>query len=60
MLNHIANNKTVGVIDQSLLDSARKAHIFGAPLAAKFMDSAAKVESLGASLTDVRDRDRRS
>ncbi|OPF79219.1 membrane protein insertase YidC [Streptomyces antioxidans] len=54
VLNHIANNKTVGVIDQSLLDSARNAHIFGAPLSVKFMDSASKVESLGASLTDVR------
>lgn len=54
VLNHIANNKTVGVIDQNLLDSARNAHIFGAPLSVKFMDSASKVESLGASLTDVR------
>ncbi|MBO3673753.1 membrane protein insertase YidC [Streptomyces sp. NEAU-YJ-81] len=54
VLNHIANNKTVGVIDQTLLDSARNAHIFGAPLSVKFMDSASKVESLGASLTDVR------
>ncbi|MFE2185183.1 membrane protein insertase YidC [Streptomyces sp. NPDC059455] len=54
VLNHIANNRTVGVIDQSLLDSARNAHIFGAPLSVKFMDSASKVESLGASLTDVR------
>ncbi|WNE97686.1 membrane protein insertase YidC [Streptomyces luomodiensis] len=54
VLNHIANNKTVGVIDQSLLDSARNAHIFGAPLSVKFMSSADKVQSLGASLTDVR------
>ncbi|GAA3362379.1 membrane protein insertase YidC [Streptomyces antimycoticus] len=55
VLNHIANNRTVGVItDQALLDSARNAHIFGAPLSVKFMDSASKVESLGASLTDVR------
>ncbi|WFB08469.1 membrane protein insertase YidC [Streptomyces sp. LX-29] len=55
VLNKIANNHTVGVIDdQALLDSARNAHIFGAPLAAKFMDSAEKVESLGASLLDVR------
>ncbi|UNO40961.1 membrane protein insertase YidC [Streptomyces sp. MST-110588] len=54
VLNHIANNKTVGFIDQSLLESAQKAHIFGAPLAAKFMDSAEKIESLGASLTNVR------
>ncbi|MEV5485324.1 MULTISPECIES: membrane protein insertase YidC [Streptomyces] len=54
VLSHIAQNKTVGVIDQSLLESAQKAHIFGAPLAAKFMDSAAKIESLGASVTNVR------
>lgn len=54
VLNHIAQGKTVGVIDQSLLDSARKAHIFGAPLSAKFMDNAGKIESLGATLTDVR------
>ncbi|UQA94281.1 membrane protein insertase YidC [Streptomyces halobius] len=54
VLNHIANNQTVGVINQSLLDSANKAHIFGAPLAAKFMDDAGKIENLGASLTDVR------
>jgi YidC/Oxa1 family membrane protein insertase len=54
VLNHIANNRTVGFIDQSLLDSARSAHIFGAPLSVKFMSSASKVESLGASLTDVR------
>ncbi len=55
VLNHIANNRPVGVItDQAMLDSARNAHIFGAPLSVKFMDSASKVESLGASLTDVR------
>lgn len=54
VLSAIASNKKIGVIDQSLLDSARQAHIFGAPLAAKFMDSAEKVEALGASLTDVR------
>ncbi|MEW2123218.1 membrane protein insertase YidC [Streptomyces sp. NPDC058369] len=54
VLSAIASNKKIGVIDQSLLDSARQAHIFGAPLAAKFMDSAEKVQALGASLTDVR------
>ncbi|MFE7613011.1 membrane protein insertase YidC [Streptomyces celluloflavus] len=54
VLSHIAQNKTVGVIDLPLLESAQKAHIFGAPLAAKFMDSAEKIESLGASLVDVR------
>ncbi|MFH8608585.1 membrane protein insertase YidC [Streptomyces sp. NPDC018029] len=54
VLNGIATGKEIGVIDGDLLESARKAHIFGAPLAAKFMDSADKVASLGATLTDVR------
>jgi YidC/Oxa1 family membrane protein insertase len=54
VLSAIASGKTIGVIDQPLLDSARQAHIFGAPLAAKFMDSEEKVQALGASLTDVR------
>ncbi|MFI9001511.1 membrane protein insertase YidC [Streptomyces sp. NPDC053541] len=54
VLSHIAEGKTIGVINQSLLDSARQAHIFGAPLAAKFTDSAEKVASLNASITDVR------
>ncbi|MBN0043298.1 membrane protein insertase YidC [Streptomyces actuosus] len=54
VLNGIATGKTIGVINEDLLASARQAHIFGAPLAAKFMDSQAKVEALGASLTDVR------
>lgn len=54
VLNGIATGKTIGVIDDQLLESARKAHIFGAPLAAKFTDSADKVASLSASLTDVR------
>ncbi|MDI3420568.1 membrane protein insertase YidC [Streptomyces luteolus] len=55
VLNSIASNKTVGsVIDEQLLASAQKAHIFGAPLAAKFMDSAEKVASLDATLLNVR------
>lgn len=54
VLNGIATGKTIGVIDDQLLESARKAHIFGAPLAAKFTDSADKVASLNATLTDVR------
>ncbi|NNN31951.1 membrane protein insertase YidC [Streptomyces sp. S3(2020)] len=54
VLNSIANNDTIGVINQSLLQSAQKAHIFGAPLAAKFTDSAADVQALDASLTTVR------
>lgn len=54
VLNKIANNHPVGSINQDLVDSAREAHIFGAPLSVKFMSSASKVEGLGASLTDVR------
>ncbi|MGW3493262.1 membrane protein insertase YidC [Streptomyces sp. NPDC001020] len=54
VLNGIASGKTIGVIDDKLLASAQKAHIVGAPLAAKFTDSADKVTQLGASLMDVR------
>lgn len=54
VLNSIANNDTVGVINQTLLQSAQKAHIFGAPLAAKFTDSSADVAELEASLITVR------
>lgn len=54
VLASIASGKTVGVINQPLLESARQAHIFGAPLAAKFMDSAEKVAALDASITNVR------
>ncbi|MCD9876979.1 membrane protein insertase YidC [Streptomyces guryensis] len=54
VLNGIATGSTIGVINDSLLASARKAHIFGAPLAAKFTDSSAKVDALGASITNVR------
>ncbi len=54
VLNSIATGKTIGAINEQLLDSARQAHIFGAPLAAKFTDSAEKLDGLGASLTDVR------
>ncbi|WP_406373240.1 membrane protein insertase YidC [Streptomyces sp. NBC_00647] len=54
VLNAIATGKTIGVINDDLLASARDAHIFGAPLAAKFTDSAETVAALGATLTDVR------
>ncbi|GAA2579862.1 MULTISPECIES: membrane protein insertase YidC [Streptomyces] len=54
VLNAIASGDTIGVINKSLLESAQKAHIVGAPLAAKFTDGSSKVEALGASLTDVR------
>ncbi|MEE1939520.1 membrane protein insertase YidC [Streptomyces sp. TRM 70361] len=54
VLNKIAIGREVGVLDQGLVDSARNAHIFGAPIAARFMDSADKVEALGATLVNVR------
>lgn len=54
VLNHIAQNKTVAFIDKDLLASAQKAHIFGAPLSVKFLDSATKIERLGSTVTDVR------
>jgi YidC/Oxa1 family membrane protein insertase len=54
VLNSIASNDTIGVINNRLLESAQKAHIFGAPLAAKFTDGSAKVQELGSSITDVR------
>lgn len=54
VLNSIANNDTIGVINESLLQSAQKAHIFGAPLAAKFTDSSSDVAALDATLTTVR------
>ncbi|MEU6799780.1 membrane protein insertase YidC [Streptomyces neyagawaensis] len=54
VLNSIANNDTIGVINESLLESAQKAHIFGAPLAATFTDSAAEAAKLDASITTVR------
>ncbi|MFJ2110440.1 membrane protein insertase YidC [Streptomyces sp. NPDC087850] len=54
VLSSIASGNTIGVINQGLLDSARQAHIFGAPLAAKFTDGSAKVASLHATVTDVR------
>ncbi|MGW5096129.1 membrane protein insertase YidC [Streptomyces nodosus] len=54
VLNGIASGKTIGVINDQLLASAQKAHIIGAPLAAKFTNSADVVTALGATLTDVR------
>ncbi|MFD5366251.1 membrane protein insertase YidC [Streptomyces sp. NPDC127103] len=54
VLSSIASGKTIGVIDDQLLASARQAHIFGAPLASKFTDSAAEVAALDASLVSVR------
>ncbi|MEU1617402.1 membrane protein insertase YidC [Streptomyces sp. NPDC005722] len=54
VLSYIAQGKQVGVMGQDLVNSAQKAHIFGAPLAAKFTDGADKLTQLGASVTDVR------
>lgn len=54
VLNHIANNDTVGVLNADQVQSAREATILGAPIATRFLDSAEKVEELGATLTDVR------
>jgi YidC/Oxa1 family membrane protein insertase len=54
VLSYIAQGKPVGVIKQDMVTSAQLAHIFGAPLAAKFTDSASTLEKLGATLTDVR------
>ncbi|AGK78489.1 membrane protein insertase YidC [Streptomyces microflavus] len=54
VLSSIASGKKIGAINQELLDSARQAHIFGAPLAAKFTDNVDKLTSLDATLLDVR------
>ncbi|MEU3413493.1 membrane protein insertase YidC [Streptomyces sp. NPDC006658] len=54
VLAGIASGKKIGVINADLLESARNAHIFGAPLAAKFFSSESQVSALHASLTDVR------
>lgn len=54
VLNKIAQNKTVGVLNAEQVESARNAQIFNAPIAAKFMDGAEKVGELHASLADVR------
>ncbi|MEV4612323.1 membrane protein insertase YidC [Kitasatospora sp. NPDC049258] len=39
VLASVAKDKPIGVFDQSLLDSAQQAHIFGAPLSATFLGS---------------------
>jgi YidC/Oxa1 family membrane protein insertase len=54
VLSYIAQGKPVGVIEQDMVTSAQHAHVFGAPLAAKFTDSASTLAELGATLTDVR------
>ncbi|UGQ08872.1 membrane protein insertase YidC [Yinghuangia sp. ASG 101] len=54
VLNRVSQGKTVGVLSQSDVNSAKEAHIFGAPIAAKFLDSASEVAKLGADLSTVR------
>ncbi|THA27685.1 membrane protein insertase YidC [Streptomyces sp. RKND-216] len=54
VLNKIANDQNVGVMKGDLVEQARTAKIFGAPIAASFMDTAAEVRDLAANLTDVR------
>ncbi|WP_328914735.1 MULTISPECIES: membrane protein insertase YidC [unclassified Streptomyces] len=54
VLSNIAKGKKVGVIHENLVDSAQKAHIFGAPLPAKFLDSSDTLAKLHASVGEVR------
>jgi YidC/Oxa1 family membrane protein insertase len=54
VLSNVAKGKPVGVIHMNLVNSAQSAHIFGAPLPAKFLDSAATLARLGSTQTDVR------
>ncbi|MGH3327584.1 MAG: membrane protein insertase YidC [Streptomycetales bacterium] len=54
VLDGIANGEAYGVLTHSLVQSAQRAEIFGAPIALKFTDSAEKVAQFGADLTMVR------
>ncbi|WP_049576073.1 membrane protein insertase YidC [Streptomyces sp. SBT349] len=54
VLNHIANDDRVGILSADQVESARNATIFGAPIAARFLDGAEKLSHLGASLGEVR------
>jgi YidC/Oxa1 family membrane protein insertase len=54
VLSNVAKGHQVGVIHENLVESAQSAHIFGAPLPAKFTDNAATLAHLNATLTDVR------
>lgn len=54
VLNHVANGDTVGVLNQEQVDSAREATVAGAPIAARFMDSAGEIAELNASQGTVR------
>ncbi|SEG43869.1 YidC/Oxa1 family membrane protein insertase [Actinacidiphila yanglinensis] len=54
VLSNVAKGNEVGVIHHNLVDSASKAHIFGAPLPAKFLDSTATLARLHTSVAEVR------
>ncbi|MEE4541044.1 membrane protein insertase YidC [Streptomyces sp. V4-01] len=54
VLSNVAKGNEVGVIHHNLVTSAQSAHIFGAPLPAKFLDSSATLAKLGATVTEVR------
>ena len=54
VLSNVAKGKRSASSTTNLLDSAQKAHIFGAPLPAKFLDSSANLAHLHASMSDVR------
>ncbi|WP_077063397.1 membrane protein insertase YidC [Streptomyces sp. MP131-18] len=54
VLNHIANDEKVGVLSAEQVDSARQATIFGAPIAARFLDGAEKLAEFEASQGTVR------
>ena len=54
VLSNVAKGKPVGVIHENLVQSAQKAHIFGAPLPAKFLDSSAALAKLHTSMGEVR------
>lgn len=48
VLRAIAEDRVAFGMDKALVDSARAAHVIGAPLAAKFFDSSEVIQSLGA------------
>jgi YidC/Oxa1 family membrane protein insertase len=54
VLSNVAKGHPVGVIHENLVQSAQSAHIFGAPLPAKFMDSTATLAQLQTSHAEVR------
>ena len=54
VLSNVAKGKKVGVIHENLVESAQKAHIFGAPLPARFTDSAATLAHLVTTQGEVR------